>query len=197
MLPFEPSPPLLWRWPRIRKTDLLTAAPPARGLSSSRLRTLVLNGPSGEQVTQAVPETRGVLRMNGHRWDTQLRRPFENASVHLSERRRAAVDPRHVVLRPVTPIVLLILTGLLASATTAALPTRVGETPVTNRPTAAGAEQPDNIKLAETFIAALNAHDVDAVVALFTDVEPGAVVSADRYAWEKFEIRPGRSVRQT
>jgi hypothetical protein len=34
----------------------------------------------------------------------------------------------------------------------------------------------------------MNAHDVDAIVELFTDEDAGATVSADRYAWQKFEI---------
>jgi len=48
---------------------------------------------------------------------------------------------------------------------------------------------PQSIELAQAFTAALNAHDVDAVVELFTDEDAGPTVNADRYAWGKFEIR--------
>ena len=50
---------------------------------------------------------------------------------------------------------------------------------------------PNNLALAHRFTAALNAHDVDALVELFTDDDDnnGASVHADRYAWNKFEIR--------
>jgi hypothetical protein len=46
-----------------------------------------------------------------------------------------------------------------------------------------------SVALAETFTTSLNAHDLDGVVALFTEEDSGATVNADRYAWEKFEIR--------
>src|SRR5438093_11040512 len=49
----------------------------------------------------------------------------------------------------------------------------------------------DNIELPQAFTAALNAHDVDAVVALFTDADSRPTVNADRYAWQKYEIRLG------
>jgi hypothetical protein len=52
-----------------------------------------------------------------------------------------------------------------------------------------GTELPSSIQLAQAFTAALNAHDVDAVVELFTEEDAGPTVTADRYAWEKFEIR--------
>ena len=50
---------------------------------------------------------------------------------------------------------------------------------------------PKNLELAQRFTAALNAHDVDALVELFTDDDDdnGATVHADRYAWNKLEIR--------
>jgi hypothetical protein len=44
------------------------------------------------------------------------------------------------------------------------------------------------IQLAQTFTAALNAHNVNAVVELFTDEGSGPTVNADAYAWHKFEI---------
>jgi hypothetical protein len=52
-----------------------------------------------------------------------------------------------------------------------------------------GTELPDSIQLAQAFTAALNAHDVDALVELFTDEDAGPTVTADRFAWQKFEIR--------
>jgi hypothetical protein len=45
------------------------------------------------------------------------------------------------------------------------------------------------VALAQAFTSALNAHDVDALVELFSEEDAGATVSADRYAWGKFEIR--------
>jgi hypothetical protein len=52
-----------------------------------------------------------------------------------------------------------------------------------------GTEPPGSIQLAQAFTAALNAHDVDALVELFTEEDAGPTVTADRFAWEKFEIR--------
>jgi len=46
-----------------------------------------------------------------------------------------------------------------------------------------------SIDLAQTFTEALNAHDVDAIVEMFTDEDSGPTINADRYAWQKFEIR--------
>jgi len=49
---------------------------------------------------------------------------------------------------------------------------------------------PNNLELAQRFTGLLNAHDVDALVELFTDDEDsGGTVHADRYAWHKVEIR--------
>ena len=50
---------------------------------------------------------------------------------------------------------------------------------------------PNNLELAQRFTATLNAQDVDALVELFADDDEdnGATVHADRYAWNKFEIR--------
>ena len=53
----------------------------------------------------------------------------------------------------------------------------------------AAARSSENIALAEAFTAALNDHDVDAVVAMFTEEDSGPTVIADRYAWQKYEIR--------
>jgi hypothetical protein len=44
------------------------------------------------------------------------------------------------------------------------------------------------IELAQAFTAATNAHDVDMLVALFTDEDAGPTITADRSAWLKFEI---------
>src|SRR5574341_1874497 len=49
--------------------------------------------------------------------------------------------------------------------------------------------QPAHLALAQAFTAALNAHDVEALVDLFSDEGAGPTVRADRYAWTKFEIR--------
>jgi hypothetical protein len=52
-----------------------------------------------------------------------------------------------------------------------------------------GVAPPDSIQLAHAFTAALNAHDEDALVALFTEDDAGPTVTADRFAWQNFEIR--------
>ena len=52
-----------------------------------------------------------------------------------------------------------------------------------------GAQVPNSVALAQELTAALNAHDVEALVDLFSDEGPGATVHADRYAWTSFEIR--------
>src|SRR5689334_12118762 len=49
-------------------------------------------------------------------------------------------------------------------------------------------EWPESIALARDFTAALNAHDVEALLALFTEEDAGPSVMADRSAWQKFEI---------
>src|SRR4051794_34045344 len=46
-----------------------------------------------------------------------------------------------------------------------------------------------SVDLAQTFTEALNAHDVQGIVGLFPDDDSGTTISADRYAWQKFEIR--------
>ena len=53
----------------------------------------------------------------------------------------------------------------------------------------ASAEGATSIELAQAFTAALNLHDVDAVVEMFSDEDSGPTVNADRRAWQKFEIR--------
>jgi len=50
-------------------------------------------------------------------------------------------------------------------------------------------DAPDALQLAQAFTAALNAHDSDALIDLFTEEDAGPMVSADRFAWQKFEIR--------
>jgi hypothetical protein len=49
--------------------------------------------------------------------------------------------------------------------------------------------EPDALRLAREFNSDLNAHDVDGLVDLFTDADSGPTVTADRFAWLKFEIR--------
>jgi hypothetical protein len=51
------------------------------------------------------------------------------------------------------------------------------------------AECPAAIELARAFTAALNGNDVETLVDLFTDEDAGPTVTADRFAWQKFEIR--------
>jgi len=52
-----------------------------------------------------------------------------------------------------------------------------------------GTELPGSIQLAQAFTAAVDAHDVDALVELFTEEDAGPSITADRFAWQKFEIR--------
>jgi hypothetical protein len=51
------------------------------------------------------------------------------------------------------------------------------------------AQPEDALALAQALTVELNAHDVDGLVELFSDDDAGPSVSADRYAWLKFEIR--------
>jgi hypothetical protein len=55
--------------------------------------------------------------------------------------------------------------------------------------TAPAASERSGIELAQAFNDALNTHDVDALVELFTEDDSGPTVRADRYAWQKSEIR--------
>jgi hypothetical protein len=73
--------------------------------------------------------------------------------------------------------------GLVFERLIPALPAAVASS-VTSSP-------PNHLELAQHFTIALNAHDVDALVELFTDDDDnnGASVHADRYAWNKVEIR--------
>jgi len=56
-------------------------------------------------------------------------------------------------------------------------------------PSEFSAEPATSIELAQSLTAALNAYDADAVVQLFGEEDSGPTVTADRYAWGKFEIR--------
>ena len=47
---------------------------------------------------------------------------------------------------------------------------------------------PTSVQLAQALTAALNAHDVDTLVELFTDEDAGPTITADRFAWLKYEI---------
>ena len=48
---------------------------------------------------------------------------------------------------------------------------------------------PNNVAIARALTAALNAHDVETLVGLFSEEGPGATVHAERHAWTTFEIR--------
>jgi hypothetical protein len=48
---------------------------------------------------------------------------------------------------------------------------------------------PVNIELAHDLSRAINSDDVDQVVELFTEEDAGPTLVADRFAWQKFEIR--------
>jgi hypothetical protein len=45
------------------------------------------------------------------------------------------------------------------------------------------------VELAQALTAALNGRDIDTLLDLFTDEDAGPTVNADRFAWQKFEIR--------
>jgi hypothetical protein len=74
--------------------------------------------------------------------------------------------------------IVVIATAIACALAVTFVSVRVGETaPATS------------IELAQAFTVALNAHDVDALVELFTEDDSGPTLSADRYAWQKSEIR--------
>jgi hypothetical protein len=92
------------------------------------------------------------------------------------------------------------VTSILAIATIGLLSISMGfvfsaalvrETALLEKELSSGpAAQPqDAVALAQALTVELNAHDVDGLVELFTDDDAGPSVSADRYAWLKFEIR--------
>jgi hypothetical protein len=83
---------------------------------------------------------------------------------------------------------IVLLSAGMGYAFSAAL---VGETARldTESSSAPAAQSQDAIALAQAFTADLNAHDVDGLLELFTDEDAGPSVTADRYAWLKFEIR--------
>lgn len=49
-------------------------------------------------------------------------------------------------------------------------------------------EQSDGVVLAQALTAAINRHDVEEFVGLFTEEDGGPTLVADRFAWQKFEI---------
>jgi hypothetical protein len=59
----------------------------------------------------------------------------------------------------------------------------------TDGATYANGVEATNLELAQAFTAAVNAQDVDSLVDLFTEEDAGPTVTADRFAWQKFEIR--------
>jgi hypothetical protein len=77
--------------------------------------------------------------------------------------------------------ILLAIVPLLGIAVTAA--SAVEPLPVEEE------AMPVPIQLAQSVTTALNAHDVDALVDLFTDEDSGPTLTAERYAWQKSEIR--------
>jgi hypothetical protein len=66
---------------------------------------------------------------------------------------------------------------------------RVATIPAAESSSEAWSEGPDALALARAFTAALDGHDVEALVAVFTEEDAGPTVTADRSAWQKFEIR--------
>jgi hypothetical protein len=79
----------------------------------------------------------------------------------------------------------LVLIAALAWATTAGAVHARAATPSRLD---ARQESQASLELAQAFTAAMNAHEVDMLVALFTDEDAGPTVTADRSAWLKFEI---------
>ena len=83
-----------------------------------------------------------------------------------------------------------VVCGMIAT-TAAANHVVAGErgAPSSSESSESGAERPAASELARAFTAALNGNDVETLVDLFTDEDAGPTVTADRFAWQKFEIR--------
>lgn len=87
------------------------------------------------------------------------------------------------------PAAVLVTAALGASFGFTQVSARLLTLPSTELTNDARSDLPERVELAQVFTAALNAHDVDSLVELFTEEDAGATVNADRFAWGKFEIR--------
>ena len=108
----------------------------------------------------------------------------------MSRTRNAFVVHRHPVCQFTGGFLAFVVCGTIA--TTAAANRLVaddGGARSSYESSESGAERPDAIELAQAFSAALNGNDVETLVDLFTDEDAGPTVTADRFAWQKFEIR--------
>ena len=85
-------------------------------------------------------------------------------------------------------VAVMVLGGVPAMASTVSLARVAGNSGQSDLDKT-GNKLPVNIELAQALSRAINAGDVDEVVELFTEEHAGPTVVADRFAWEKFEIR--------
>lgn len=74
-------------------------------------------------------------------------------------------------------------------AASALIVVAIGRLSASTTSTSGATAQAQSLEVAQAFTAALNAHDVDGLVDLFTDEDGGPTLTADRYAWLKSEIR--------
>jgi hypothetical protein len=109
--------------------------------------------------------------------------------VELFERRQQPRRSLARTLRAIAGLVALLAPAAGVAATSTVAMTRVGKISSADVSNDTRTGLPASIALAEAFTSAMNAHDVDAIVELFTDEDAGPTVYADRSAWQKFEIR--------
>jgi hypothetical protein len=127
--------------------------------------------------------------------DRHMWRASAEDSGHLALGRYASrIDrqPRRTFARMLRAIAVLVAflapaSGIAAASTVVII--RVGTISPTEVSNDTGTPLPARVVLAKAFTSAMIAHDVDAIVELFTDEDAGPTVSADRSAWQKFEIR--------
>ncbi len=128
--------------------------------------------------------------------DHHLRRALVTDVGRLDQRQRVddrwAQSPHRLrrSVRAITTVGLLeaVAAGLVFSSTAVGTALVASTIAITEESNDVKPERPVSIELAHAFTTALNSHDSDALVGLFTDEDAGPTVTADRYAWQKFEI---------
>jgi hypothetical protein len=105
------------------------------------------------------------------------------ARLSRSDRQDRSVGARALTALAARTAIVAVAAGLAVALVAAHVaPSALASTDV-------GAQPLASPELARAFTDALNAHDVDALVDMFGDAEAGPTVQAERYAWNRYEIR--------
>ena len=109
----------------------------------------------------------------------------------MSRTRNAFAVHRHPVCQFTGGLLAFVVCGMIATTAAAnhLIADEGGAQSSSYKSSESGAERPAAIELARAFTAAMNGNDVETLVDLFTDEDAGPTVTADRFAWQKFEIR--------